>query len=124
MPTRGARSLAGSGVLHQETENAGELALFDRRRKFMLKPACPGLHHCTAYSHLNSCLSASGGNESPPRYATIDPFGALPWRANNQRQAMGIIWTTVRQDDPFGRGFYYVPFSDGDVYGPINELWG
>jgi hypothetical protein len=38
--------------------------------------------------------------------------------------AMGINWTTVRQDDPFGRGFYYVPFSDGDVYGPINELWG
>ena len=37
--------------------------------------------------------------------------------------AMGINWTTVRYDDPFGRGFEYVPFSDQDVYGPINELW-
>jgi hypothetical protein len=37
--------------------------------------------------------------------------------------AMGINWTTVRYDDPFGRGFEYVPFSDSDIYGPINELW-
>jgi uncharacterized protein DUF1501 len=38
--------------------------------------------------------------------------------------AMGIDWTTVRKDDPFGRGFYYVPFSDQNLYGPIDELWG
>lgn len=37
--------------------------------------------------------------------------------------AMGINWTTVRYDDPFGRGFFYVPYSDSDVYGPLNELW-
>jgi len=38
--------------------------------------------------------------------------------------AMGIDWTTIRKDDPFKRGFEYVPFSAQDVYGPINELWG
>jgi hypothetical protein len=38
--------------------------------------------------------------------------------------AMGIDYTTVRRDDPIGRGFEYVPFSDRDLYGPINELWG
>jgi uncharacterized protein (DUF1501 family) len=38
--------------------------------------------------------------------------------------AMGINWTKVRYDDPFHRGFYYVPDSDQDVYGPVNELWG
>ena len=38
--------------------------------------------------------------------------------------AMGIDWTTIRHDDPLGRGFYYVPSSDQDIYGPINELWG
>ena len=38
--------------------------------------------------------------------------------------ALGIDWTTVRRDDPLGRGFEYVPFSDRDQYGPINELWG
>jgi len=37
--------------------------------------------------------------------------------------AMGINWTTVRYDDPFGRGFEYVPFSAEDLYGPVNELW-
>ncbi len=38
--------------------------------------------------------------------------------------ALGIDYTTVRRDDPLGRGFEYVPFSDRDLYGPINELWG
>jgi uncharacterized protein (DUF1501 family) len=38
--------------------------------------------------------------------------------------ALGIDWTTVRRDDPFGRGFEYVPFAGQDLYGPVNELWG
>ena len=38
--------------------------------------------------------------------------------------ALGINWTNIRYDDPLGRGFYYVPNSDTDLYGPINELWG
>jgi hypothetical protein len=38
--------------------------------------------------------------------------------------ALGIDWTTIRKDDPAGgRGFYYVPDSDKDVYGPVNEIW-
>ncbi|MBY0502378.1 MAG: DUF1501 domain-containing protein [Bryobacteraceae bacterium] len=37
--------------------------------------------------------------------------------------ALGINWTNIRYDDPFGRGFEYVPFSENDLYGPINELW-
>ncbi len=35
-----------------------------------------------------------------------------------------LNYTTVRKDDPIGRGFEYVPFSDRDLYGPILELWG
>ena len=38
--------------------------------------------------------------------------------------ALGIDWTTVRTDDPLGRGFYYVPLSEEEVYAPIHELWG
>ncbi|MEO8024929.1 MAG: DUF1501 domain-containing protein [Bryobacteraceae bacterium] len=39
--------------------------------------------------------------------------------------ALGIDWTTIRRDDPFGRGFEYVPSSTVDyTYQPINELWG
>ena len=37
--------------------------------------------------------------------------------------ALGIDWTTVRYDDPFGRGFEYVPFASEDLYGPIEELF-
>jgi hypothetical protein len=37
--------------------------------------------------------------------------------------AMGINWTTVRCDDPLMRGFEYVPFSEQNAYGPIDELW-
>ncbi len=37
--------------------------------------------------------------------------------------ALGIDWTTVRHDDPLGRGFEYVPFSGQGIYAPINELW-
>lgn len=38
--------------------------------------------------------------------------------------ALGIDWTTIRRDDPLGRGFEYVPTNQGVEYGPVNELWG
>lgn len=37
--------------------------------------------------------------------------------------ALGIDWTTVRYDDPLGRGFEYVPTNQGVEYAPIHELW-
>lgn len=37
--------------------------------------------------------------------------------------AMGVNYTNIRYDDPFKRGFEYVPYADQDLYGPINELW-
>ena len=37
--------------------------------------------------------------------------------------ALGIDWTTVRHDDPLGRGFYYVPVADDDLYAPVDELF-
>ena len=37
--------------------------------------------------------------------------------------ALGIDYTTVRRDDPLGRGFEYVPFAKDGTYGPINELF-
>jgi hypothetical protein len=38
--------------------------------------------------------------------------------------ALGINWTNIRYDDPFGRGFEYVPYANEGLYKPINELWG
>lgn len=37
--------------------------------------------------------------------------------------ALGIDWTTLRQDARFGRGYEYVPQASQDLYGPLNELW-
>lgn len=38
--------------------------------------------------------------------------------------ALGIDWTTIRYDDPFGRGFEYIPFAASqDTYGPVTELF-
>jgi hypothetical protein len=38
--------------------------------------------------------------------------------------ALGIDWTTVRYDDPFGRGFEYIPFAaSDDAYGPVNAIF-
>lgn len=38
--------------------------------------------------------------------------------------ALGIDWTTVRRDDPLGRGFEYVPTTEQVQYEPISQLWG
>jgi len=38
--------------------------------------------------------------------------------------AVGIDWTTVRHDDPLGRGFEYVPTTGPVQFFPVNELWG
>lgn len=38
--------------------------------------------------------------------------------------ALGIDWTTVRHDDPLGRGFEYVPYAKDGVYKPLDMLFG
>jgi len=38
--------------------------------------------------------------------------------------AAGIDWTTVRHDDPLGRGFEYVPQTGPFPFFPVHELWG
>ena len=37
--------------------------------------------------------------------------------------ALGINYTTVRHDDPLGRGFEYIPTTSGYVGKPIVELF-
>jgi hypothetical protein len=37
--------------------------------------------------------------------------------------ALGIDYTTVKHDDPYGRGFEYVPFASEGYWQPINELF-
>ena len=80
---------------------------------------------------------AGGGVKGGKAIGSTDPQGAFTVDSGWSRQrdikpedieatiysAMGINWTNVRYDDPLGRGFYYVPSSDQDLYGPINELF-
>jgi hypothetical protein len=80
---------------------------------------------------------AGGGVKGGRAIGATDPQGAFTMDSGWSRQrdikpedieatiysAMGINWTSVRYDDPLGRGFYYVPSSDQDLYGPINELF-
>jgi uncharacterized protein (DUF1501 family) len=37
--------------------------------------------------------------------------------------AVGIDWTTIRRDDPLGRGFEYVPRTGPWQFQPVHELW-
>lgn len=37
--------------------------------------------------------------------------------------AMGVDWTTIRRDDPLGRGFEYIPQTGPWQFAPIHELW-
>jgi uncharacterized protein (DUF1501 family) len=37
--------------------------------------------------------------------------------------ALGIDWTSVRHDDPLGRGFEYVPTTGPIHFAPVNELF-
>jgi hypothetical protein len=37
--------------------------------------------------------------------------------------ALGIDYTTVRYDDPIGRGFEYVPMAKDGVYEPVSEVF-
>lgn len=60
---------------------------------------------------------------------TVDPG----WSADRSAQyediaatvysAMGIDYTKTLHDDPFGRGFEYVPFATEGYWQPINELF-
>jgi hypothetical protein len=38
--------------------------------------------------------------------------------------ALGIDYTKKRYDDPFGRGFEYVPFAADGAWYPVIELFG
>ena len=59
----------------------------------------------------------NGSGTTGPRFVRPEDIEATIY------SAMGIDWTTIRQDDPFHRGFEYVPFASEGQYGPINELW-
>jgi len=86
-----------------------------------------------------AALFAGAGIRGPKAIGSTDDRGALTAEPGWKRErdiraedleatlysALGIDWTTVRRDDPLGRGFEYVPgAASQDLYGPVHELWG
>ncbi len=88
--------------------------------------------------HLRMSVVFAGGGvrggraigQTDERGDRIKEFG---WSANRDVRpedvtctiysALGIDYTTVRTDDPLGRGFEYVPFAKDGGYKPIEELF-
>lgn len=80
---------------------------------------------------------AGGGVRGGTTVGKTDPTGATAaeygWSGNRDVRpedltstiysALGIDYTTVRHDDPLGRGFEYVPLAKDGVYLPVNELF-
>jgi uncharacterized protein (DUF1501 family) len=84
-----------------------------------------------------SVVLAGGGVKGGRVLGATDATGAnlkeAGWSANRDVRpedlactlysALGIDWTTVRHDDPLGRGFEYVPYAKDGTYKPIDELF-
>lgn len=85
----------------------------------------------------NSILFAGGGTTGGRVIGQTDARGDkvldYQWKANRDVRpedvtctiysALGIDYTTVRNDDPLGRGFEYVPDAKLGHYEPIEELF-
>lgn len=85
-----------------------------------------------------SMLFAGGGTRGGRVIGKTDVSGAqvvdYQWSGNRDVRpedvtatiysALGIDYTTIRTDDPLGRGFEYIPYSREGLYKPLEELWG
>jgi hypothetical protein len=85
----------------------------------------------------NATVFAGGGTAGGRIIGKTDPQGTAVvdygWNAARDVRtedlactiysALGIDYTTVRNDDPLGRGFEYVPEAQYGKYQPLEELW-
>jgi len=85
----------------------------------------------------NSLVFAGGGTTGGRIIGKTDDRGDkvvdYQWSANRDVRiedvtctiysTLGIDYTTIRNDDPLGRGFEYVPFAKDGLYQPIDELF-
>jgi hypothetical protein len=67
--------------------------------------------------------TADGGNVKDPGWSQNRPIGYEDVAATIY-SALGINYLTIRRDDPFNRGFEYVPFANEGAWYPITELFG
>jgi hypothetical protein len=83
------------------------------------------------------CVMAGGGVEGGKVIGSTNDTGSLSreygWSQNRNivnediaatvYSALGIDYTTKRNDDPFGRGFEYVPFASEGAWYPVLEVF-
>ncbi|MBS1808571.1 MAG: DUF1501 domain-containing protein [Acidobacteria bacterium] len=75
-----------------------------------------------AGSTVIGSTNATGGSVQEPgwsqnRYVANEDIAATIY------SAMGIDYTKIRNDDPFKRGFEYVPFAADGVWAPVMEVF-
>jgi len=85
----------------------------------------------------NSFVFAGGGTRGGRAIGQTDALGDKAvdygWSANRDVRiedvgctiysALGIDYTTLRNDDPLNRGFEYIPYAREGIYQPIEELF-
>ena len=140
---------AGHWNVAKQFDNAVATLIADLKRDVLLDETlivCMGafgrtvgnLNNTAGRDHYaqQAVLMAGGGIKGGNVIGSTDRTGATTgepgWSRNRDIRAEDIEATiysalgidyTKRLEDPSGRGFDYVPFSDRDQYGPIQELW-
>jgi uncharacterized protein (DUF1501 family) len=131
---------SGMGALIADLKQSGllEETLIVAMGEFGRTPG--GLNSQNGRDHFlqQSVMFAGAGIRGPKVIGSTDSVGRATlepgWSRNRDVRpedieatiysALGIDWTTVRRDDPLGRGYEYVPFAASeDRYGPVHELW-
>jgi hypothetical protein len=139
MPTRTAQLDNGLGALIQDLKADG---LFNDTLIVMMGEfgrTVGALNSNMGRDHfaVQTVVFAGGGVKGGKAIGKTDDDGRViletGWSRNREVRsedveatiysALGVDWTKVLRDDPLGRGFEYIPFSNEDRYGPIHELW-
>lgn len=95
--------------------------------------AAAGRDHFPRMSVVMAGGGVRGGQIIGATDAVGDKVKEYGWKANRDVRpedvtatmysALGIDYTTIRRDDPLGRGFEYVPFARDGVYEPVDEVF-
>ncbi|MEP7355392.1 MAG: DUF1501 domain-containing protein [Acidobacteriota bacterium] len=113
-------------ILGEFGRTTGTITAAGGRDHFLIQSAMMaggGIKGGTVIGTTNALGSAitdfgwAGSSTAPNRNAWAEDIESTIY------SAMGVDWTTIRYDDPFKRGYEYVPFASIGTYGPINELF-
>lgn len=126
----------GGGTLLDETLI---VAMGEFGRTVRTRTGAAGLNDQNGRDHFfqHFCMFAGGGivggrvvgETSADGFSTVNPGWSQNRPVANEDlaatiySACGIDYTTIRRDDPFQRGFEYVPFASQGAWYPILELF-